>query len=691
MAFIKENVNPVIRVLAAAIQDGNSDDYTIDAAAIVTGGSGYSVNDKLTVQGGTFTTACILNVDSVNAGVIDGISVDNAGAYTVLPTDPVSVTGGTGNDDATFNLSGAAFAVNDQLTVIGGTFESPAILNVDSIDDDGNITGISVFDRGNYTAVPSNPVSVTPSGNGSGVTFNLTSDTEKGYLLASKMLLDAATNGHVIALNLVNGGSGWSANDEFTINDGNALYGNGAVGRIISETGGVATEIQLISAGIYDVLPDASNTALATTGNGTGLTVTVDVEGPYEALPDGTQSGTYAVGEVVTVDEGSLHAGSSHHQFVVTAVDGSNHVTELKPLRIGRYDVAPVNPVAITGGGGSGLQLTLNKVGHIIPDPTAETFVDGFTDFQWMTQGTNLAGQDPICGVKTFNPSGNPQWGLKVATSYDNTKTFELQPGASLGDTSSPSTIGTPRIPSSASALTMFMSITGRRIVFVSRTAPAYEMGYLGLFTPFIDSPSTKYPSPLICAGTCYSQSTDINDVFDNGFGEPHASVLHNGNALGTGLGAYQIRRPTGEWQELGNDGDAQFKLWPYNIDPVNVVEAPDLEDGVGTETVRNLQISIGEEMTSSSSLNLVTRTNEVAPSPFGPNGRDLHLPVTCTVYQDQPGALQVYGELEDVFLINGNGLNAEDETIDSNGNAYTVFTDTVTSANNHFFAIRMV
>jgi len=76
---------------------------------IGSGGTGYTANDKLTIQGGTFTTAAVLNVDAVSGGVVTAVSIDTAGSYTVAPSNPVNVTGGTG--------SGATFTVD-----IKGTF-----------------------------------------------------------------------------------------------------------------------------------------------------------------------------------------------------------------------------------------------------------------------------------------------------------------------------------------------------------------------------------------------------------------------------------------------------------------------------------------------------------------------------------------------------------------------------------------
>jgi hypothetical protein len=76
-------------------------------ATIQAGGTGYTVNDVLTVTGGTpLAASATLTVTSVSAGVITGISTTNQSTYTALPTNPVSVTGGTGFG-ATFNLTWA--------------------------------------------------------------------------------------------------------------------------------------------------------------------------------------------------------------------------------------------------------------------------------------------------------------------------------------------------------------------------------------------------------------------------------------------------------------------------------------------------------------------------------------------------------------------------------------------------------
>ena len=72
--------------------------------AIIDGGTGYSVGNILTLTGGTFTTAATLTVTSEAGGIITGVSINNAGVYTVFPTGTLTSTG-AGNSDATFTVT----------------------------------------------------------------------------------------------------------------------------------------------------------------------------------------------------------------------------------------------------------------------------------------------------------------------------------------------------------------------------------------------------------------------------------------------------------------------------------------------------------------------------------------------------------------------------------------------------------
>jgi hypothetical protein len=98
----------------------------VSVTSIANGGTGYTVGNTLTVVGGTSTVACQVTVTTVSGGVITGVSVATGGSYTVAPTNPVSVTGGSGSG-ATFNLS---FCIGSTFTITAagsGYIEQPTI------------------------------------------------------------------------------------------------------------------------------------------------------------------------------------------------------------------------------------------------------------------------------------------------------------------------------------------------------------------------------------------------------------------------------------------------------------------------------------------------------------------------------------------------------------------------------------
>lgn len=171
----------------------------VTAASINAGGTGYTVGDVLIVSGGTSHSAAKLRVTTIGGGgAITGIVVQEGGAYTVNPTNPVSVTGGTGTT-ATFNLTlasngwtqmrrsqqaasatvgaGGSGGTNGTQTVtlssvgaVGVTTQAQFSVTVAG----GAITAVlGVVTPGLYEEVPANPVAVIGAGL-TGATLNVT-------------------------------------------------------------------------------------------------------------------------------------------------------------------------------------------------------------------------------------------------------------------------------------------------------------------------------------------------------------------------------------------------------------------------------------------------------------------------------------------------------------------------------------
>jgi hypothetical protein len=113
---------------AGGVQATASAALFIQTVTIAGGGTGYTVGNTLTVVGGTSGAAATLTVSTVSSGVITGVTVATGGtSYTVLPTNPFSVTGGSGSG-ATFNATAWGVSATITITNAGsGYIEQPTI------------------------------------------------------------------------------------------------------------------------------------------------------------------------------------------------------------------------------------------------------------------------------------------------------------------------------------------------------------------------------------------------------------------------------------------------------------------------------------------------------------------------------------------------------------------------------------
>jgi len=97
------------------------DSGSVSTATVSAGGTGYTVGDVLTIVGGTKATAATLTVATLSGSAVATVTVSNVGNYWTFPTEPASVTGGTGSG-ATFTFVGLAEASSTvpRLQIVGG-------------------------------------------------------------------------------------------------------------------------------------------------------------------------------------------------------------------------------------------------------------------------------------------------------------------------------------------------------------------------------------------------------------------------------------------------------------------------------------------------------------------------------------------------------------------------------------------
>ena len=133
--------------------------------------------EDCTIEGGSFDGTNIMldateswrltNVNSTNTGATGAQFVGSvtAGVLTVYSNLlTANLTGGGPS-------SGAGYAINDTITLAGGTFIRAATITVDNVDGGGGILSWHISDPGVYTVTASSLTQGSTSGSGTGATF----------------------------------------------------------------------------------------------------------------------------------------------------------------------------------------------------------------------------------------------------------------------------------------------------------------------------------------------------------------------------------------------------------------------------------------------------------------------------------------------------------------------------------------
>ena len=177
----------------------------VSAVAINNGGTGYSVNDILTIATGTKTRAATARVTSESGGVVDGIElVDPGDSYTVDPTTTGVATTGGGGSGCTLDLTMVA---NDEKNIMGAAVTAlnataiaaaaidygagpPALLTIagasDSLGDKKVGAWFYIATDGTKTPIAGMLGTITDEGSaGSALTVALTASNVAGKLLAA--------------------------------------------------------------------------------------------------------------------------------------------------------------------------------------------------------------------------------------------------------------------------------------------------------------------------------------------------------------------------------------------------------------------------------------------------------------------------------------------------------------------------
>jgi len=177
-------------------------------------------------------------VNISNGGTVTAITRVVAGTYTVAPIATISAPTTAGGVTATASVTlqllatstiaaaGSGYAIGDTITLVGGTSSVTATLTVATLSGSGVAT-FTVSNAGIYTVLPTNPISTTSSGSGTG--FQLTGS----WSLTATLPVTNAGSGYVEQPTVtISGGTG----------SGGTAYASVGAGSIIRGLGSTSTQ-----------------------------------------------------------------------------------------------------------------------------------------------------------------------------------------------------------------------------------------------------------------------------------------------------------------------------------------------------------------------------------------------------------------------------------------------------------------
>jgi hypothetical protein len=382
--------------------------YRAQAVQVTSPGSGFRVNDQITIEGGiypdlTVDTPTVLSVTSVTGtGGVQGVAFVSTGSYSELPLvsgAPVSTTGsGRGFTCALdfgilqilMDASGVGYTRPIVTISGGGAITARATVNLDSLA--GSISSVNMISQGDgYIAQPlvnivggggvgATALAIVEAGSIQSVRVsnpgeNFSSTPEIRFEGGGGSGAQVGTIFFKVQwVEVANGGAGYTIDDILIIQGGTGTPARFKVTGV--STNGVITEVEIDEAGAYSQMPTivaAPTQVIPTGGTGALLTISLGLESitltnggsSYESGPrvrfvgGGAQSASFTQGLSFWQTDSGLPS------LVQTAyTDILNYVSSLSPTCLAALPVG--SPLQVTvpqvidpGLAASGAALTL--------------------------------------------------------------------------------------------------------------------------------------------------------------------------------------------------------------------------------------------------------------------------------------------------------------------------------------------
>lgn len=526
------------------------------------------------------------------------------------------------------------------------------------------------------------------------MTWNVGSATN--YITLLEELIQIATSDHVATAVVNAGGSGYTVGDILTVAGGTASHV--ATLRVLTAPAGAVGLLRVETGGAYTVAPTLSGNAV-TGGSGAGATVNLTMDFTGWVLRRRSQvavsatvaaGGTgYGVGNVLTLVGGVLGHGGSAATFTVATLSGSA-VATVTLTSAGLYEEIPANPIAVTGGAGSGATLNVTWAFSSSLDQVVILEGEGFGAADAIVVGIKTwQGQNVSASATTFN------WALFGMSTYNAALPFHQQPDISPGLQASGAittslNVGAfvPLKDADAFDMDFWISATPRRIIGQAKTRTASLTRYMGWHVGFLNQLGTtsEFPYPLYIAGASNRLTVWYQDAT--------AIVSGLSEVLGRtgGNGPAYVWDPNGSWISVRNfsfASDVTLDLQTRDVD--NVVYPAGLSANSGT--LLPVEDQIVDDGSDFNWDDIIFADGAGALFLFTTPGSQ-HWLVPCVVLRtDQgtvPDTIVQMGEIDGLFWTSAaEGESAEDEIVNATNERFRMFYNGNRTATYSYLAIR--
>ena len=514
---------------------------------IAGGGSGYVVNDVLSLVGGTYTVQATVTVSSVSGGVITGFTVSQSGNYTVPPTNPVSVTGGTGSG-ATFTLAGLGLLTIAVNNAGSGYVEQPTVTF-----SGGGGSGAAAFAR------VGGAVTLTSLG----PTLNLNTEAGTGFrvLTAGTTATDmwqAISNGTTAILRSSNATSNAQVQTSGT---GGIQLGtsNGVTQCLVSHTASAVNYVQVTGAATGGV------PTISAQGSDSNVSLFLNAKGTGNVfLQVGGANVFQAAGSSTSVNRVLTQASNTGVAPIVQAVGSDTNIPlVLQPKGTGALQAQQTDSTA-TGGNARGANAvdwqTSRSAASQVASATATVIGGGIgntaSGFNASVVGgaSNVASNNyAFVGGGLSNSAGLGMSGIVAGYSNQSLGYLNLIAGGYANSGTSGSAV-----------TTQSATMNGTTAVTLSGSNANIKVGQLIIGTSINSFPYT-YVAAISGTSLTLSQAASGSSTSTLSFYTPHGVVVGGGNNASSGghsfvggggwaggsSGGSQTNRATGNWSAV--------------------------------------------------------------------------------------------------------------------------------------------